>query len=92
MSWIEVHRISFGILADSLTFLGACILARDAFLRLRDLKSKRIDEEFRRQFPKLNLSDAEWGAAVVSTKWTLAGFVLLLLGFLLQLVLRLLEA
>lgn len=91
MNWIEVHHGTIGILADTLTFLGACILARDALLRLKELKSKRIDAEFRRQFPRLNLTDSEWKAAEVSLKWSLAGFVLLILGFLAQLILRLME-
>jgi hypothetical protein len=91
MDWIEAHRAIIGILADTLTFLGGCLLARDAFLRLKDLKSKRIDEAFRREFPRLNLTDDEWNAAVVSLRWALAGFVLMVLGFLAQLLLRFVE-
>lgn len=92
MNWFHAHRLAIGILADALTFLGGCILARDAFLRLNELKSKRIDDQFRRQFPRLNLTDDEWKSAMVSLKWALAGFVLLVLGFLAQLLLRLVEA
>jgi len=92
MNWIEAHRVLIGILADTLTFLGGCLLARDAFLRLKDLKKKRIDEEFRREFPRLNLTDEEWKAAIVSLRWALAGFVLVSVGFLFQLLLRLAEA
>jgi len=92
MNWIEAHRVLIGILADTLTFLGGCLLARDAFLRLKDLKKKRIDEEFRREFPRLNLTDEEWKAAIVSLRWALAGFVLVAVGFLFQLLLRLAEA
>jgi hypothetical protein len=91
MNWIIAHRVSIGILADVLSFLGASILARDAFLRLRELKRRRIDEEFRRQFPRLNLTDDEWKQAARALRWTLAGFVLLLLGFFCQLCLRLTE-
>jgi len=81
-----------GVLADTLTFLGGCILARDAFLRLKELNRKRVDDEFRRQFPRLNLTDDEWKAAAASMRWALAGFVLVVLGFLFQLLLRLVEA
>jgi hypothetical protein len=91
MSWILAHLVCIGILADTLSFLGACILARDAFLRLKELKRKRIDEEFQRQFPRLNLTDDEWEAALVATRWTLTGFVLLVLGFSSQLLLRFIE-
>lgn len=91
MNWIEAHRTAIGLFADASTFLGASLLARDAFLRLRELQRKRIDEEFRREFPKLNLTDDEWRAALVSMRWALAGFILLLLGFLCQLALRFVE-
>jgi hypothetical protein len=92
MNWIETHRVLIGILADTSTFLGGSLLARDAFLRLKDLKKKRIDEEFRREFPRLNLTDDEWKAAILSLRWALAGFVLVAVGFLFQLLLRLIEA
>ena len=91
MGWIEGHRVALGIIADSLTFLGGLILARDAFLRLRDLKESRMDVRFRREFPRLNLTDEEWRAALVSVRWTLAGFGLIVVGFLAQLLLRLVE-
>jgi hypothetical protein len=91
MNRIGAHHVCLGILADTLTFLGGCILTRDAFLRLKELNGKRIDQEFRRQFPRLNLTDEEWKAAVVSLRWAVTGFVLLVLGFLAQLLLRLIE-
>jgi len=91
VDWIELHRNGIGLLADTLTFLGGCLLARDAFLRLVEIKRKRTDEEFRRQFPKLNLTDTEWKAALNAIRWALCGFVLLLLGFFCQLLLRLIE-
>jgi hypothetical protein len=83
------HLAWLGICGDLLTFLGACLLARDAFLRLSDLRRKRTDQEFRRQFPRLNLTDEEWRAAAARVRWALAGFVLLLLGFSCQLLDRL---
>jgi hypothetical protein len=92
MNWFDAHRLPIGILADGFTFLGGLILTRDAFLRLRELKSKRIDAQFRDQFPRLNLADDEWNAAVVALRWVFAGFFLLLLGFLAQLLLRFSEA
>ena len=91
MNWIEGHRVALGILADSLTFLGGLILTRDAFLRLRELKKSRMDLRFRREFPRLNLTDEEWRAALVSVRWTVAGFGLIVVGFLAQLLLRLVE-
>jgi hypothetical protein len=92
MNWIEANHVLIGILADTLTFLGGCLLARDAFLRLKDLKKERIDEEFRHEFPRLNLTDDEWKAAILSLRWALAGFVLVAVGFLFQLLLRIAEA
>ena len=80
-----------GILADSLTFAGGCILTRDAFMRLKALKRSRMDERFRVEFPNLNLSDEEWKAAITAMRWTLIGFGLMVLGFLLQLGLRVAE-
>ncbi len=91
MSWLHANHALIGIFADSLTFLGGFILARDAFLRLKELKKNRVDTRFRTAFPRLNLTDEEWNAAAASLRWTLAGFVVLLAGFLLQLLLRLIE-
>jgi hypothetical protein len=92
MNWIAAHRLSLGILADTLTFLGGTILTRDAFMRLKELEKNRTDTRFRSEFPRLNLTDEEWKAALVSVRWELAGFVLLVMGFLAQLLLRLLDA
>jgi hypothetical protein len=91
MHWSEAHRFAIGIFADLLTFTGGVILSRDALLRLRELRKQRIDEEFRRRFAGLNLTDAEWKDAVVSVRWALAGCLLLVAGFFLQLVVRILE-
>ena len=91
MHWAEAHRVTLGILADLLSFLGGIILSRDAFLRLRELRKQRIDEEFRRRFSGLNLTDEEWQDAVVSVRWALAGFVLLVSGFFLQFIERILD-
>ena len=91
MHWAEAHRLAIGIVADSLTFLGSVILTRDALLRLKDLRNKRTDEKFRRRFSDLNLTDEEWKEATVSVRWAVAGCFLLAAGFLLQLVLRILE-
>jgi hypothetical protein len=92
MSWLGRYHVEFGILADSLTFLGGFILARDAFLRLKELKKHRIDVEFSSEFPALKLTDEEWKTAILALRWTLAGFVLLLAGFFLQLLLRFVES
>jgi|HubBroStandDraft_1064217.scaffolds.fasta_scaffold524411_2 hypothetical protein len=88
MHYLYEHRFPIGILADSLTFLGGAFLARDAFRRLRDLGDKRTDDEFRRTFPKLNLTDQDWKDATRAMRWTFAGFVLMALGFACQLLLR----
>jgi len=88
MQIIQEHKFLIGVVADSLTFLGGALLARDAFRRLRDLKDKRTDDEFRRTFPKLNLSDQDWDDAIRAMRWTLAGFGLIVVGFACQLVLR----
>ena len=91
MEWFRANHVVIGILADTLAFVGGCILARDVFLRLRELKRNRLDERFRAEFPRLNLTDDEWRAAVTALRWTLAGFGLIVLGFLLQLGLRFVE-
>ena len=91
MEWLRENHAALGVLADSLTFAGGCILARDAFLRLRELRRSRVDQEFKAQFPRLNLTDDELDAAVTAMRWTLAGFALMVLGFLLELVQRLAE-
>jgi hypothetical protein len=88
MNWLHEHHFCIGILADSLTFLGGLLLARDAFRRLQDLKDKRTDDEFRRAFPKLNLSDQEWADAIAAMWWSVGGFGLITLGFACQLLLR----
>ena len=88
MHWIHDHRFWIGILADSLTFLGGVLLTRDAFRRLVDIKNKRTDEDFRREFPRLNLTDEEWRDATVAMRWTLSGFGLIAVGFGCQLLLR----
>ncbi|MDR3753321.1 MAG: hypothetical protein P4K93_04470 [Terracidiphilus sp.] len=91
MSWVTDHRFILGILADFLTFLGGAFLAWDAFYRLRDLKSKRVSDEFRRTFPKLNLTDKEWRDALNSVRRAFYGAILLVAGFLLQILLRFAE-
>lgn len=91
MHWAESHRLAIGILADLLTFVGGVFLSRDALLRLRELGKQRIDDDFRHRFAGLNLTDQEWKAAVVSVRWALAGFLLIVVGFSLQFVGRILE-
>jgi hypothetical protein len=91
MEWVWAHHALIGILADTLTFGGGCVLTRDAFLRLRELRRSRVDKRFRAELPRLNLTDDEWKAALAALRWTLAGFGLMVFGFLLQLVLRFME-
>jgi hypothetical protein len=91
MHWAQAHRLAIGIFADVLTFVGGVILSRDALLRLRELRKQRIDESFRHRFAGLNLTDEEWRGAVISVRWALAGFLMLVAGFFLQFVERILE-
>ncbi len=91
MQFIHEHLLFFGVVADSLTFLGGGILSVDAFLRLGDLKKKRVNDEFRMTFPKLNLTDEDWKDAVWSVRRALAGSGLLAAGFLFQILLRFAE-
>ena len=91
MQFLHEHLLFFGVVADSLTFLGGFILSWDAFVRLRDLKAKRIDHEFRRTFPKLNMTDEDWKNAVWSVGRALAGSGLLAVGFLCQILMRFAE-
>jgi high-affinity Fe2+/Pb2+ permease len=91
MALIHSHLLWFGILSDVLNFAGALVLGYDAFLRLRDVANKRLDEQFRSTFPKLNLTDDDWETALWSVRRALAGTVLLLAGFFVQILLRLAE-
>jgi hypothetical protein len=91
MDWIEAHHFVVGFFADFLTFLGAILLARDAFLRLKELKKARISRSFDDLNPGLNLTDEEFQAAVVAMRWTITGFSLLIAGFACQMLLRVAE-
>jgi hypothetical protein len=88
MNWICEHRFWIGILADSLTFLGGFLLTRDALRRLKEVKNKRTDEEFRNTFPQLILTDQDWKDAIIAMRWTVGGFILIAVGFACQLLLR----
>ncbi len=91
MVFFEGHRLAIGVLADALTCLGGACLAKDAFGKLRELKRMRTDAAFRQRFHTLNLTDNEWKAAKISRWWTMIGFGLVTIGFLLQLILRFAE-
>jgi len=91
MDWVHDHRFLVGILADFLTFLGGAFLAWDAFYRLHELKNKRVSDEFRRTFPKLNLTDKDWQDALSSVRRAFFGAILLVAGFLCQILLRFAE-
>jgi hypothetical protein len=91
MQFLREHLLYFGVAADSLTFLGGVILSWDAILRLRDLKKKRVEDEFRRTFPRLNLTDSDWKDAVWSVGRALAGSALLAAGFFCQILIRFAE-
>jgi len=89
--WLVKYHLGIGISADLLTFCGALILARDAFLHLKDLQARRIHEEFERTFPDLPREDYEATAARTGLRMALRGSVVLLIGFLLQICSRLAE-
>lgn len=86
--WIAAHRLLLGLLADTLTFLGAALLTRDSFQRLAEVNRRRTIDKIHGLYPALNFADDEWAAAVQSTRWAFAGFFLVSLGFLCQLLLR----
>jgi hypothetical protein len=93
MQWIAEHlRLLEGIMADGLTFAGALVLARDGFQRLKDFYESEIDLRFRRQFPELNMADAQERQARVSARWAVRGLLLLAAGFILEIAARCLEA
>ena len=91
MYWLQAHRLGIGILADFITLAGGVVLSRDALLRLRELRDQRTDRGFRTRLARLNLTDEELSDALVSVRWAFAGCILLVIGFFLQLVVRLLE-
>lgn len=88
---MEHLRLVTGLSADCLTFFGALVLARDGFLRLRDLSESKIEARFRKQFPNLNLEDAEEDRARASRRWALRGLVLVAAGFVFEIAARFLE-
>jgi hypothetical protein len=92
MQWDRAQlRLIVGLSADFLTFAGGLILARDGFQRLKDLHDSKIDDRFRKQFPKLNMVDADKGRARVSVRWAWRGMILIALGFVLEIISRFLE-
>jgi hypothetical protein len=91
MHWLLAHRLLIGVLADFITLAGGVILSRDALLRLRELRNQRTDKNFRARFARLNLTDEELQAAVVSVRWAFTGCLLLAIGFFLQLIVKFIE-
>ena len=91
MHFLAEHRLLIGISADLFTFLGALILARDAFTHLKDLRERRIHDEFRDAFPDLPLADDEVTAAVSAVRFAIRGSAILFCGFILQILSRLSE-
>lgn len=92
MQWIETHlHLVLGIAADCLTFGGALLLAGDGFQRLKELNATKINERFRAAFPNLNLADGETAHAKKSERWAWRGLSLLTLGFVLEIMVRILE-
>jgi hypothetical protein len=88
---LHPYVLYLGIAADTLTFAGAILLARDAFFRLADLRDSRLDEEFRRRFSELPLADTNEAQARSSLKWARRGFAVVSVGFVCQILSRLAE-
>ena len=91
MDLVHQHRLAIGIFTDVIAFLGGAVLAWDAFYRVRDLKNKRITDEFGNTFRKLNMTDKEWEDAQKSVWRAVAGTGLLVLGLICQILLRFAE-
>lgn len=88
MGFVHDHRLTLGILADVITFLGGAVLSWDVFFGPRNLKTKRIVDAFRTTFPKLNLKDAELEEARKSVWRAVSGAGLLVVGLICQILLR----
>ncbi len=84
-------RLVLGIGADVLTFVGALLLARDGFQRLKEVNATKVDQRIRKEFPNVNFVDTEATQAKMSEQWAWRGFVILLLGFALQIIVRIME-
>jgi hypothetical protein len=84
-------RLAVGISADFLTLVGALILARDAFNHLKDLQDRKINLAFRREFRDVQIEDDEEMAARTAVRMAARGFLILVTGFLLQVLSRLAE-
>ncbi len=92
-----------GILGDGMTFIGSCILAgdllhgvkkfRDEQLRIKTLKSfaGRVRLETEDGHPIQSESDIHLEVLRNTARWAWTGIALLLFGYLLQLVTRIIE-
>ena len=90
MHFLAQYRLLIGLSADLLTFGGGLLLARDAFLHLKDLQDRRVDEEFERRFGKrLPLKNTKEQEAKTAVKLAIRGGAILLIGFILQILARL---
>jgi hypothetical protein len=92
MDFLVAHHLSLGLIADAVTLLGALILAKEAFGRLRDLTGNRLQEEFNKLYPDLSLVDQEAAAARRIVRLAYLGCSLMVLGFVLQALTRIAES
>ena len=88
---LEAHKRGLGILADLLTFGGSVLLAIDAPRRLKDLHAAKTHAEFQSALPGVRLVDKEEAIAKRSRIRGIAGIYSMAIGFLVQLILRLMD-
>jgi hypothetical protein len=88
---LVAHRLLLGLSADAITLIGALILTKEAFSRLRDVTANRVKEKFNIKFPDLPLVDQEKKAARQVVQRAYLGCVFMVLGFLLQALTRIAE-
>jgi len=89
------HVLSFKVyiemLADAANLSGAVVLARDAFGRKRELRDRQLLEAVATALPNVVFEPADRTLAVISVRWARWGVGLLIGGFSVQLLTRLLE-
>jgi hypothetical protein len=92
MDFLVAHRLSLGLAADAITLIGALVLTTEAFGRLRDLAGNRLQKKFDELYPDLPLVDQEAAAAKRIVRLAYLGCLLMILGFVLQALTRVVES
>jgi len=88
MHLLLAHRLFLGLAADAITLIGALVLTKEAFGRLRDLAGNRLQKKFDELYPDLPLVDQEAAAAKRIVRLAYVGCALMILGFVLQALTR----